>query len=122
MLRPDFGSNKLTGKQDIAMSLGLIPSPTKTIALGMEVSGVVRRAGSCVTNVSVGDRICALGKAGLFASVIVIQSSLAVKIPDDLSFEDAATMPACFATVIRSLVDVGQLEKDQVSALLMISG
>lgn len=96
------------------MALGIIASPEDS-SLGIELSGIVRRAGSRVTNVSVGDRIFAVGAGGFFASTVIIPSSLVVKITDNLSFEDAATMPACFGTVLRSLMEVAQLEKNQVS-------
>lgn len=36
--------------------------------------------------------------------------------PDDMSFEDAATTPCVYSTVIHSLLEVGQLEADQVSS------
>jgi NADPH:quinone reductase-like Zn-dependent oxidoreductase len=83
--------------------------------LGLELSGIVRRIGRNVRNVSVGNRVCALAFEGCFSTSAVIESPLVVGIPDELSFEDAAGMPLCFATVIQSLVDVGRLERDQVS-------
>lgn len=35
---------------------------------------------------------------------------------DDMSFEDAATTPCVYRTVIHSLLEVGQFEADQVSS------
>ena len=43
---------------------------------------------------------------------------LVIKIPNDLSFEQAATMPACYTPAVQSLIDVGQLEKGQVRVIL----
>ena len=66
-------------------------------------------------NVAVGDRVIAVAADGCFTTNAVVLAPLLVKIPDDLSFAEAATMPACFATAVQSLIDAGQLEKGQVS-------
>ena len=52
----------------------------------------------------------AASRAGWF-----FQRSLTVKLPDDLSFEDAATMRCCVAASMYSLLGVGGRMKGQVS-------
>lgn len=84
---------------------------------GLEVAGIVRRITSSVTNVAVGDRVLAFAEVGL-TSRVVAPWQMCSKIPDSLSLEDAATMPVVYGTVIYSLIDVGRLEKGQVSRLL----
>ena len=103
--------------QDLALSLGIIPFSSKKIPLGIELSGIVLRKGSEVDDISVGDRVFGLADGGLFSSSAILSSLAVVKIPDNLSFVDAATMPVCFCTAMRSLFEVGQLEKDQVSVI-----
>ncbi|KAF2821460.1 KR domain-containing protein [Ophiobolus disseminans] len=100
--------------KDLALSLGLISSPTMHPRLGLELAGVIRRVGSSVTNVAVGDRVVALSSGGLFTSVAVLPSLLVAKIPDALGFEDAATMPICFGTTMRALMEIGHLEEGQI--------
>ncbi|KAF1962721.1 KR-domain-containing protein, partial [Byssothecium circinans] len=48
-----------------------------------------------------------------FASRVVTPERLCEKIPSDLSFEDAATMPAVFSTALCSLFNIGGLRKGQ---------
>ena len=83
--------------------------------MGLEFAGVIRQIGSQVKDVSVGDRVFGFAAGGLFSSNAILPSLGVVKIPDQLSFEDAATMPVCFVTVMRALFEVGNLERDQVS-------
>lgn len=83
--------------------------------MGLEFAGVIRQIGSQVKDVSVGDRVFGFAAGGLFSSNAILPSLGLVKIPDQLSFEDAATMPVCFVTVMRALFEVGNLERDQVS-------
>ena len=59
-------------------------------ALGYSTAGIVIAIGKNITDVDVGDRIaCAGGKAN-HAEIVVVPRNLAVKIPEDVSFEEAA--------------------------------
>jgi NADPH:quinone reductase-like Zn-dependent oxidoreductase len=66
-----------------------------------------------VKQLSVGDRVLMIG-ADYFATTAVTIQEYCEKIPDTLTFEDAATMPAVFATTIYSLIHIGRMEKGQV--------
>ena len=50
---------------------------------------------------------------GSFASSIITSEKLCEVIPDDLGFEDGATMPCVYATAIYSLIDIGALKRGQ---------
>lgn len=95
--------------------MGILRYGLDNVPLGIDAAGTIRRTGSNVDNVAIGDRIFALAPYGCITDRLVLPMQLAVKIPDDLSFGDAATMPCCFATAIYSLLDVGRLKKGQVS-------
>ncbi len=95
--------------------MGIISSGSANVDLGLETSGLVCRVGPNVDNVAIGDRVFALAPHGCITTNPVLPASLCVKIPASMSFEEAATMPICFATSIQSLINVGQLEKGQVS-------
>ena len=101
--------------------MGVISFGDKVVPLGVELSGIVRRVGSNVRSVAVGDRVLAVAFDGCFTTKALILAPLAVKIPDEMSFEEAATMPGCFVTAVQSLIDIGQLEKGQVSAILSLA-
>ena len=97
------------------ISKGILSFGSKSAPFGLEVSGTVRRIGSNVRNVCVGDRVCAVAVEGCFSTNAILAAPLVIKIPKELSFEEAATMPGCFTTAVQALMDVGQLEKSQVS-------
>ncbi|KAF2871120.1 hypothetical protein BDV95DRAFT_495285 [Massariosphaeria phaeospora] len=92
----------------VAMKLVEFPKPS----FGVEAAGVVRRAGSNVKFLRVGDRVAVEGRY-LMSTVVVAKEGECIKIPDDLSFESAASMFVPFCTVIHSLIDVGNLHKGQ---------
>ena len=98
--------------------MGVLSFGSEGVPLRVDVSGVVRRVGADVRNVAVGDRVIGVAYGGVFKSQAVIVAPLAVKIPDEMSFEDAASMPGCYVTVIQSLIYLSKLQKGQVSVLL----
>src|ERR1700722_18186091 len=88
-------------------------------SLGCECAGIVRKIGSNVQNVKVGDRVMVFS-AGSLCTRIKPLSRLCTKIPDSLSFEEAATMPCVYSTVIWSLIDIGRLTIGQVRELVLM--
>ena len=105
--------------QDVFLAMGILKHGLEGAPLGLDTTGVIRRIGPNVSNVAVGDRIFALAPHGCITDRLVLPSSLAIKLPDRLTFEDAATMPCCFATAIHSLLNVGGITKGQVSSPLL---
>jgi NADPH:quinone reductase-like Zn-dependent oxidoreductase len=91
--------------------MGLISSKRLSVPLGKEVSGTVRRLGSGVRGLAVGDRIMAFTTEGGFSTQLVVADNRVLKIPDRMSFEGAATIPCCFSTVAYALLDCGRLRK-----------
>lgn len=80
---------------------------------GIEGAGFVRRIGSQVKTLGIGDRV-AVVDSNMLATTITTLEVLCVKIPDDLSFNEASTMVFPYLTAIHSLMDVGGLKKGQV--------
>jgi NADPH:quinone reductase-like Zn-dependent oxidoreductase len=80
--------------------------------LGQECSGVVSKVGSAVTNFATGDRVCAMSPGSL-STYTRCAASCAWVIPDNMSFEVAASIPAVFCTAYYSLVDLGRLVQDE---------
>nr|ALQ32947.1 putative polyketide synthase [Fusarium sacchari] len=96
---------------DVVQAMGLIPSKTPYVSPGIEFSGVVRRLGSAVTGLSIGDRVMGPCENSGFSTHIRANHHYIHKIPDDMSFEEAATIPCCFSTVIYALLDLGKMRK-----------
>lgn len=92
-------------------AMGLVPMPKD--ALGFEATGIVKQVGSAIGHVQAGDRVFAIS-TGLFATRKVLPGRAVFKMPETLTFEEAATMPIVYATVIYALITLGQLRKGQV--------
>ncbi|KAG8531167.1 putative secondary metabolism biosynthetic enzyme [Bacidia gigantensis] len=81
---------------------------------GLEGAGYVSKIGADINHVKVGDRVMILGTSSTgLATQVQRPGRFTLRIPDDLSFEDAATMPSVYVTVLLGLVDKAQLEKGQ---------
>ncbi|TRX91677.1 hypothetical protein FHL15_007459 [Xylaria flabelliformis] len=96
--------------KDVTVAMGLIELPTRQ--LGLEAAGIVTRVGEDVKIAKVGDRVCCMHPHS-FSSIIVSPEDLCIRIPDAISFDEAATMLISFATVIHSLVNIARLEQGQ---------
>ncbi|MBI5904258.1 MAG: NAD(P)H-quinone oxidoreductase [Deltaproteobacteria bacterium] len=74
--------------------------------LGLEMAGEVASVGPACRGWKAGDRVCALLPGGGYAERVAIPAGLAMRIPDNLSFEQAAAIPEVFLTAYRNLFDV----------------
>jgi NADPH2:quinone reductase len=72
---------------------GLYPAPKLPSGLGTEAAGVVEAVGDQVTAFKVGDRVAhAGGPLGAYSQVHVVPAAVLVKLPDSVSFEQAAAV------------------------------
>ena len=74
---------------DVYFRTGLYKAEQPT-ALGNEGAGVVEAVGPGVTEVAVGDRVAYAMVRGAYAEYAVVPSAMLVKLPDAISFEQAA--------------------------------
>eukprot|EP01103_Thecamoeba_quadrilineata_P016450 TRINITY_DN5503_c0_g1_i1.p1 TRINITY_DN5503_c0_g1~~TRINITY_DN5503_c0_g1_i1.p1 ORF type:complete len:1988 (-),score=362.33 TRINITY_DN5503_c0_g1_i1:138-5957(-) len=93
--------------KDIMLSMGLLGEEAVeggycTNNLGIECAGEVVGVGSEVTGLALGQRVVVVAK-NCFSSRVRTVSTLAVKIPEHISFEEAATIPATFLTASYAL-------------------
>jgi NADPH:quinone reductase len=79
--------------------------PPMPFSPGMEVAGVVTEAGSAVTRVKTGDRVMANCFYGGFAEERCVSEDMVFPIPDQVSFETAATLPITYGTTYHALTD-----------------
>ncbi|KAI1460402.1 fatty acid synthase S-acetyltransferase [Annulohypoxylon moriforme] len=96
--------------RDILVAMGIVELPVRQF--GLEVAGIVTRVGADVKNIKVGDRICCLKTHG-YSTYLVSKEMFCVKLPDRLSFDEAASMLMPYVTSIHSLINVGHLERGQ---------
>lgn len=83
-------------------------------SLSHEGSGIVRRVGSGVTDLKVGDKVCYMGK-GMFGNIERFKAMHLHKMRDEdrLSFEEIAGVPLVFATAVYGLLHLGRLKKGE---------
>lgn len=91
------------------------------LVMGNEFAGVVEKAGGKVTEFKKGDRVYArmpLDKIGAFAEYASVRADALAKIPDYLSFEEAASVPLTALTAWQAY----ELMNVQKGGELFISG
>lgn len=99
-------------RADLLQKQGLYPPPKgASPILGLEASGVVEEVGEKVTDWQVGDRVFSLLPGGGYAEYATIPANMAMRIPDHLSFEEAAAIPEVFLTAFLNLFNLGGLQK-----------
>ncbi|KAI1776601.1 fatty acid synthase S-acetyltransferase [Hypoxylon cercidicola] len=96
--------------RDILVAMGVVELPLREF--GLEAAGVITRVGADVTDLKVGDRVCCL-KNQAYSTYIISKNKYCVRIPDRLSFDEAASMLMPYVTSIHSLINIGRLEKGQ---------
>jgi len=121
-LTPIIGEDELLVKvhatainrADILQKRGKYPVPNgASPILGLEMSGTIEKIGKNVTKWQVGDRVCGLLPGGGYAEYVSIPSSLAIPIPSNLNFEEAAAIPEVFLTAYLNLFELGQLKENE---------
>ena len=102
-------------RADILQRKGLYPAPKgfPERILGLEFAGEVAEIGKNVTNFKIGDRVFGITAGGAQAEFIISDKGLLVKIPDNLSFTEAAAIPEAFITAHDAIFTLGNLKKSE---------
>lgn len=106
-------------RADIMQRLGGYPPPPgASPILGLELAGeVVTPKG----DFKAGDRVMAVVTGGGYAELAVVPVSMAMRIPDNLSYEQAAAIPEAFLTAYLNLFNLGNIEMEE-SVLIHAGG
>jgi len=80
------------------------PPPGESDILGLEAAGTVAALGPGASGVRVGDRVMCLLGGGGYAQYVVVDHRMALPIPGNLPFEQAAGVPEVFYTAYMTLV------------------
>ena len=110
---------KVTGLnfRDIMLTMGLVPDDAlengfSGPALGLEFAGVVSKVGSDVTEYVPGDRVLGFGSA-CFADRLTVPEYAVAKVPDEWSFDAAATAPIVFFTAWYAIRYLSRMEEGE---------
>jgi NADPH:quinone reductase-like Zn-dependent oxidoreductase len=92
---------------DVVVRMGLYASAKELVGWpitpGFEVAGVVRAVGAGVTDLEAGARVIAVTLFGGYASVVAAPRHQVFALPEGLSFEQGASLPAVFLTAYFAL-------------------
>lgn len=101
-------------RADIMQRQGLYPPPKgESDILGLEVAGIVEAVGKRCSKWKVGDRVFALLAGGGYAEYAVFDERLALPIPHNCSYEQAAAIAEVFFTAHQALFWLANLQKDE---------
>ncbi|KAH7116905.1 hypothetical protein B0J11DRAFT_592976 [Dendryphion nanum] len=100
--------------RDLEAALGHLPTSD---SLGMECSGVVTSIGSKVSNVVIGDRVAAVAMNGSLSTVARAHDRFLFKLPNHMSFREAATIPVAYSTAYYGLVELASLSEGEFTLI-----
>lgn len=84
---------------DLLMQRGTYQdTPEAPFTLGMEIAGIVDKLGTNVPHLKPGDRIAVYSGQGGLADFGVFDAERAIKLPEGMSFEDAAAIQIAYGT------------------------
>ncbi len=97
-------------RADLIQRRGGYPPPQgESEILGLEIAGTVLGMGTEVNGFNEGDRVFGLVGGGGYAEQAVIDYRMAMLIPSDWSFEQAAAVPEVFFTANENIFTLGRL-------------
>jgi acyl transferase domain-containing protein/acyl carrier protein len=99
--------------RDVLKALALYPGDAPDARIfGDEVGGIVKEVGSDVTHVAPGDRVFGLAVFGI-ATHTIARAGDVRRIPANLTFEAAATLPVVFMTSWHALRNVARMREGE---------
>lgn len=89
---------------------------------GSECAGVIAAVGKDVRGFAKGDEVVGSGWGGLFANIANLPARTVRKIPEGMTFAEAAVFPVSYATAWHALVDRGHLQEGETLLVLGAGG
>lgn len=102
-------------RADLLQRRGLYPPPPgESEIMGLEAAGVVAEKGANVNDWQIGDRVMCLLGGGGYAEYVTANQNMLLRIPEHLSFEQAAAIPEVFYTAFVNLFLEGDLKAKEL--------
>ncbi len=103
-------------RADLLQRMGAYPAPADSPpdVPGLEIAGEVDAVGPAVERLVVGDRVFGLLGGGGYAEAAITHERAMAKMPDGMSFEDAAAIPEAFVTAHDAMVTRAGLRSGEV--------
>ena len=93
------------------------PPPGESDILGLEVAGVIEERGGGVSGWKKGDRVMSLVGGGGYAEYAVAYANHPMRIPQSMSFEEAACVCESYITAFLNVFILGELGDHQMAEL-----
>jgi NADPH:quinone reductase len=93
------------------------PPPGDSEILGLEVAGVIEELGAGVSGWEVGERVMTLVGGGGYAEFAVAYAGHLMRIPESMSFEEAACVCESYITAFLNVFMIGELKDGQTAIL-----
>jgi putative PIG3 family NAD(P)H quinone oxidoreductase len=115
---PDLASDEVlvrvvaagVNRPDVQQRRGLYPPPPGASDIpGLDIAGIVERAGVGVEHLHPGDAVTALVASGGYADVCVVPAVQCLPVPGGLTFLQAAVLPEVFFTAWNNVMWLGRL-------------
>jgi NADPH:quinone reductase len=102
-------------RADLLQRKGFYPAPPgfPERILGLEFAGEVSGTGDEVTKFKARDRVFGITAGGAQAEFLVSDESLLARIPENLSFTEAAAIPEAFITAQDAIFTLGNLKENE---------
>ena len=93
-------------RADVLQRMGHYPSPPDTPPdiPGLEFAGTVEELGPGVSEFAVGDKVFGVASGGTYADYVVVHSRCLSRMPVNLSFVEAASIPEVFITAYDAMI------------------
>ncbi len=123
---PEFNSNQVlirvhatsVNRPDVIQRQGNYPPPPgESSILGLEAAGTIEAVGKDVPIWQAGDRVTALVGGGGYAELVAAWPGHLIRIPDSISFNEAACIPETFLTAYLVLFLLGRLSDGEAVLL-----
>ena len=86
------------------------PPPTASDLPGLEASGEVVEIGQGVSDLKIGDKVCALLPGGGYAEYVMTPAAHCLRLPDGMGLREAACLPETYFTVWSNVFTRGGLK------------
>ncbi|MEP7381559.1 MAG: NAD(P)H-quinone oxidoreductase [Gemmatimonadota bacterium] len=102
-------------RADLLQRIGKYPAPPgwPSDVPGMEFAGEVAATGSDSSRWHTGDRVFGLAGGGAHADYLVVHESTILRIPDSMSWQQAAAVPEAFFTAYDAMVTQGGVRRGE---------
>ncbi|WMS42047.1 NADPH:quinone oxidoreductase family protein [Acuticoccus sp. MNP-M23] len=106
----------------LMVSGGYQMKPAFPFAPGTDAAGVVRKVGAGVTTLREGDRVVGSTWVGAYAETVAFKGSRCAVLPDNVSFEAAATLPYAYLTARHAFADRAALRPGEICLVTGATG